>query len=548
MIRRCITWMKKHPVLSLFFLILLYLVIGATAPFCHYKPISRETNAAVSAAGFCQEGTSGDRAMILETNQSAWDERMRLMNLAREQIILSTFDFRDGESPRDLMAVMLHKADQGVRVKILVDGFSGLVRMEPSKLFRALSSHPNIEIRIYNKMNPLLPWKTQGRMHDKYVIVDDYGYILGGRNTFDYFIGSYPTDSRSHDREVLVYNTGHGTDEGRDSSLYQVEDYFEKVWNLDVTVLFHDDERTAAKASVRNAAAMLRERYKVLAMNYPELLDDGEDSAGCSALPGQPGCPALPLDSSINDDGYPAGPDRPGNADKAAGTDKADAASPSLLLTANQYRALDYYQTSTVPTGKITLVSNPTGIYAKEPVVFHTMSVLMKNAKESVLIHTPYAIFNDYMYETMKEITDRTPVTMMINSVENGDNFFASSDYPFHRDAFLDTGMEILEYDGGLSYHGKSLVIDHELCAVGSYNFDLRSTYMETELMLVIQSPELAALLEEYMASYQEDCRRLLPDGTYEIPEHLIIADVPVYKRIAWKAVGFVMQPFRFLI
>ena len=48
----------------------------------------------------------------------------------------------------------------------------------------------------------------------------------------------------------------------------------------------------------------------------------------------------------------------------------------------------------------------------------------MKDAKRSVLIHTPYAVFNDYMYDTMKEITERVPVTMMINSVENGDNFF----------------------------------------------------------------------------------------------------------------------------
>ncbi len=148
MIRRCITWIKKHPVLSLVFLILMYLVIGAAAPFCHYKPISQETKETVSAESFYQEGDSSDRAMILETNQSAWDERMRLMNLARERIILSTFDFRDGESPRDLMAVMLHKADQGVSIKILVDGFSGLVRMEPCKLFYALSSHPNIEIKI----------------------------------------------------------------------------------------------------------------------------------------------------------------------------------------------------------------------------------------------------------------------------------------------------------------------------------------------------------------------------------------------------------------
>ena len=99
--------------------------------------------------------------MILETNESAWEERLRLMNLAQERIILSTFDFRDGESPRDLLSIMLHKAEEGVQVKILVDGFSGLVRMERSEVFYALSSHPNVEIRLYNPINLAQPWKTQ---------------------------------------------------------------------------------------------------------------------------------------------------------------------------------------------------------------------------------------------------------------------------------------------------------------------------------------------------------------------------------------------------
>ena len=58
MICRCITWIKKHPVLSLVFLILMYLVIGATAPFYHYKPISQETKDTVSAENFYQEGDS----------------------------------------------------------------------------------------------------------------------------------------------------------------------------------------------------------------------------------------------------------------------------------------------------------------------------------------------------------------------------------------------------------------------------------------------------------------------------------------------------------
>ena len=81
--------------------IFLYLVIGAAAPFYHYKPVSGITKANTSASAFYQDGPGCDRAMILETNQNAWDERMRLMSLAKERIILSTFDFRDGESPRD---------------------------------------------------------------------------------------------------------------------------------------------------------------------------------------------------------------------------------------------------------------------------------------------------------------------------------------------------------------------------------------------------------------------------------------------------------------
>ena len=63
--------------------------------------------------------------MILETNLSAWEERLRLINQAEERIILSTFDMRDGESTKDLLALILEKADQGVKVQIMVDGFPG---------------------------------------------------------------------------------------------------------------------------------------------------------------------------------------------------------------------------------------------------------------------------------------------------------------------------------------------------------------------------------------------------------------------------------------
>ena len=146
------------------------------------------------------------------------------------------------------------------------------------------------------------------------------------------------------------------------------------------------------------------------------------------------------------------------------------------------------------------------------------------------------------------KVSGLVDVEMMINSVENGDNFVASSDYLRHKDELIETGVQIYEYDGGTSYHGKSMVIDDELAIIGSYNMDLRSTYVDTELMLVVQSKELSAQLMEKMDGFKADCRKVIDEDTYEVPEHVKVADVPWLKRAAWKVVGFLLQPFRILV
>lgn len=173
-----------------------------------------------------------------------------MIESAEESIILSTFDFREGESSTDIAAALIDAADRGVFIRILVDGVSGLFRMESSSFFYAISAHPNIEIRIYNQLSVLAPWKINGRMHDKYLICDDCLYLLGGRNTFDYFLGDYESNSKSCDREVLVYNP---SDEGGNSSVIDLIDYFESVWSLDVCEIFHDDESLYKLKSVKNA-------------------------------------------------------------------------------------------------------------------------------------------------------------------------------------------------------------------------------------------------------------------------------------------------------
>lgn len=478
---------RRHLILLILIAVLLFLIIGACAPFVRYKPLSSITAQNLKTTNYCQNQSGTERVMLLETNTSAWEERMRMMQLAEKEIILSTFDFRDGEAPRDILSLLLHKADEGVKVKILVDGFSGLVRMEGRNLFYALSSHPNAEIRIYNPMNLLAPWKTQGRMHDKYVIIDDSMFILGGRNTFDYFIGDYPTNSRSYDREVLVYNTA--PEQGAGDGLSQVKAYFESVWNLPESKIFHDSEKLSRRKGVQKERNSLYERYTALSDARPDLFQTSKEEIR------------------------------------------------------------QYYADHTLEAGKITLISNPIHIYGKEPVVFSTVTHLIEEAESSVIFHTPYAVLNDYMYDTLKTAGSQVPdMKIMINSVENGDNFFASSDYIRRKKWMASMGIPIYEYDGGTSYHGKSLVIDEKLSLIGSYNLDLRSTYMDTELLLAIESPDLAKELTGYMDQYHKDCRRLLADGTYEIPEHITVAPVPAWKKAAWAIVGFLMQPFRFLL
>ena len=268
-----------------------------------------------------------------------------------------------------------------------------------------------------------------------------------------------------------------------ESSLFQVEAYFYRVWNLDVCRLFHDDEGQQKKKRIQKQMELLEARYQELREKQEGFFDTAYD-----------------------------------------------------------------YTAHTCAANRIRLVSGPIGIYGKEPDIFYTLTELMKQAQERVVIHTPYVVTNDYMNETLAEIVDTVPqVKMVINSVENGDNFVASSDYQYHKKDVVATGISLYEYDGGLSTHGKSLVIDNDLCAVGSYNFDLRSTYMDTELMLVIQSEELTQQLMEYMGDIEKDCRMVVDEKNYVVPDHVTVAKVPFLKRLAWKVVGFLLQPFRVL-
>ncbi|MGM9521717.1 MAG: phosphatidylserine/phosphatidylglycerophosphate/cardiolipin synthase family protein [Oscillospiraceae bacterium] len=421
-----------------------YIIVAALAPFFRHM-ISSGGFDPVSCYGIA---SSSDKAGVISDNEDALSERLRMISQASDRIIMSTFDFRDDESGRQVLSALLDASDRGVKVNILVDGLSGFTHMEGSKWFYALSAQDNVEIRIYNPVNPLKPWKLMARMHDKYLIADDSAFMLGGRNTNDLFLGDQ--EGQNYDWDVLI-------DCRPDSdALTQLMCYFQSVWECSDSRVFHNSPQLLERGSVSRAAEELRKLYLQLLQDSPELL------------------------------------------------------SPSEI--------------EMFPVSKITLLSNPINAGNKSPEVFDSLISLISSAEGPTTLHTPYIICNDYMMQQLCGVSDK--LTIMTNSAANNKNLFGASDYLAHKEDLVNTGISLLEYDSGQSYHGKCALIDGRLCVIGSFNLDMRSTYVDTELMLVIDSPQLAVKLREEMAVYEDVSLSVIdaensisPDGT--VPQRL---------------------------
>jgi len=207
------------------------------------------------------------------------------------------------------------------------------------------------------------------------------------------------------------------------------------------------------------------------------------------------------------------------------------------------------YKAETIPVNHIQLVTNPIHTMSKEPWVWYTMEQLMLNAKEQVLIQTPYMVLNDKMYDSMEKIgEDLKEYEVLLNGIAIGDNICASSDYKLSRKDILATGIKVYEFQGKFSTHNKSLVIDHRLAVIGSYNFDMRSAYLDTETMLVIDSKEFAAQLEGCIKGMQKESLLVRTDETYEMDSKVEPVKMPDTKKFVFSFLPYIFKPIRFLL
>lgn len=480
-------WIKRVSIM-----LILYLILGALLPFM-FHPKAEVSEAGQKAAELVTKAVKEKnknleknylgRADIIETSMDALNVRLQMIEEAKESIILSTFDIRTGKSAKDIFAFLLAAADRGVKVEILVDGMSVFTNMRQEAMFYAAGLHENITIRAYNQPNPVLPWTWNGRMHDKYIIVDQEILLAGGRNTFDYFLGEYNIQNLSFDREVLIYEEEVKKKEG--TAIPQVMEYYQKIIKHSaVETVYHKKPFFKDQKEIEEAKKNLYNRHQKILKEKAELFQEK------------------------------------GN-----------------------------YRNHTVPIEESIFLTNPTGILAKKPVLYRDLIAMMEAANQRIFIQTPYVVLSKDMKNLLANVCKgEVPIAMEVNAIAVGDNVMASSDYLFRRKQILETGVHLYEFQGEHSSHGKSLLIDQEISVIGSFNFDMRSAYLDTETMFVIKGAEFQNRLAEHMEAMHKQSIKVLRTNEYKVQQEVKEAVLPKKKELFYRITSVLFQLIRYLI
>ncbi|WP_142337057.1 cardiolipin synthase [Bacillus anthracis] len=116
---------------------------------------------------------------------------------------------------------------------------------------------------------------------------------------------------------------------------------------------------------------------------------------------------------------------------------------------------------------------------------------LIKQAKKSLIIATPYFVPSKEMIKALKDALNRGVNVKILVPFKSDAVLLKQAAYPYLKD-MLHAGAEIYQYQNGF-FHGKVTIIDGEIVDIGTANFDNRSFYLNMESNCVIYDKGVTA-------------------------------------------------------
>jgi putative cardiolipin synthase len=417
-------------------------------------------------------GRSGIHALSM--GMAAFAARVLLAREAERSLDVQCYIWRTDATGLLLFEALWQAAERGVRVRLLLDdnNTAGL-----DETLAVLDAHPGIELRLYN---PVLyrGWRalnfvtdferSNRRMHNKSFTADNLATILGGRNIGNEYFG-VETEVEFADLDVLAVGP----------AVQSVSDAFDRYWNSASAY----PAALLLGAAPTGAAERLHSRFEATRAD-PDSVRYGE---------------ALRASPFIGD----------------------------LLARRLLFEWADARLVVDDPAK--TLAPTPQADPLLLPALLQTIGLPAK----SLDLVSPYFVPGANGTATLVALARRgVKLRILTNSLSSTDVGLVHAGYAKRRHDLLAAGVRLFEVRRGAaaavagiklfsgtssssSLHAKTFALDGRRIFVGSFNFDPRSALLNTEIGLVIDSPQLA----RHLASAFDDKIPLLAYEVLLAPE-----------------------------
>ena len=387
----------------------------------------------------------------------AFGARLRLIDLADASIDAQYFLMKPDDAGFTFLAKLLEAADRGVRVRLLLDD---VFTTMDDVYFGVLDVHPNVEVRIFNPIarKGIYAFNYLGhfsllnrRMHNKAFIADNLVAIVGGRNiAVEYF--QLETSGEFLDFDMLSAGT----------IVQEVSSQFDTYWNHSLAVpisLLYDEGNVDDLNAARGR------------------LDRQMEEAGDSIYGRATTTPLM---------------------EQLVSNEIGPYVAEGRLIADDPQKLLEK-------------------VSREQQIVAGELREVMAEAEDIVYIFTPYFIPRKRGIEFIRELREKgVRVVVLTNSLATNNHTSVHSSYSSYRKDLLRAGVELWEArpdaakivtpEGEtqlekLTLHTKGMIIDDDLVFVGSLNLDPRSIDINTEMGMLIRSPELVAQMTDQAAA-----------------------------------------------
>ncbi len=471
---------KKMLVISMFFA---FSITGcSTLPKHKTEYVSQPTtNIDTSQTSLAQmieplqkqhEGLTGYH--VLFEPLEALATRLRLIDRAEKTLDLQYYIWDNDKVGALALHALIRAADRGVKIRLLIDDNNA---KHTEGIFLALAQHPNIEVKLFNpyrfrkhrSLDMVLDLKRiNRRMHNKSFIADHQIALIGGRNMTNQYY-NVSDNYQFSDVDVMLFGT----------AVHEISDSFEDYWNheyaYDVREIVNPKSHRLSYESLKQ---QLDEHYRRATVQ--NFLDLTRRTQAIDAL--------LNQDLSLEWVKAEVVKDSPDKIKSKA--KKEEHLNFQLINHLEQpEQNIDLISAYFVPEKKGAKMLTD---LAQKGVKVRVLTNSFK-ANDVAVVHAFYGKYRQDLLEKGVQLYEFLPA-------------IDKHDLDKNTDALVKKAKVSLKGLSRSSLHAKLMALDQKQVFIGSFNFDPRSAYLNTEIGVLLNSPPLAqsvhATMDENLSKY----------------------------------------------